>query len=189
MLLQPEKPLLLLDIDGVCCPFDIGEVTELGFPSAPRGDVRLSSAATQLGELESLFELCWASGWENEANLRMCPLLGLPPLPVIVFADWIDPADLNDEHDLEVTWKLPAVSRVVGDRTLAWIDDEFEADAFAWAAERNAASSPTLLVKTAPEVGLTSTHLEQLADFARTPLDPITPRIVRQTRLSSKRGR
>jgi hypothetical protein len=167
MLLQPEKPLLLLDIDGVCCPFVIGEATELGFASAARGDVRLSSAAARLRELESLFELCWASGWEHEANLRMCPLLGLPPLPVIVFADWMDPADLNDEHDVESTWKLPAVARVVGGRPLAWIDDELEADAFAWAAERNAGSSPTLLVKTVPEVGLTSAQLAQLADFAR----------------------
>jgi hypothetical protein len=168
VLLQPEKPLLLLDIDGVCCPFGIGEATRtVGGASGARGEVRLSPAAAHLWELESLFELCWASGWEHDANLRMCPLLGLPPLPVIVFADWMEPADLNDEDEMETTWKLPAVARVVGGRPLAWIDDELEADALAWAAGRNASSSPTLLVKTFAEVGLTSTQLEQVADFAR----------------------
>jgi hypothetical protein len=77
-------------------------------------------------------------------------------------------AGRNDEHDVvERTWKLPAVARVVGGRPLAWIDDEFEADAFAWATERNAGSSPTLLVETVPEVGLTAAQLERLAAFAR----------------------
>ena len=83
-------PLLLLDIDGVCFPFDAGEgaPTDLERVSAGGSGVLLSQAtAPLLRELGSLFELCWASGWEHEANLRVCPLLGLPPLPVIVFAD------------------------------------------------------------------------------------------------------
>jgi hypothetical protein len=50
---------------------------------------------------------------------------------------------------------------------LAWIDDELAADAFVWAAKRDAAASPTLLVKTAPHVGVTAAHVEQLAAFAQ----------------------
>ncbi|MEN3341392.1 MAG: hypothetical protein V7644_796, partial [Actinomycetota bacterium] len=50
---------------------------------------------------------------------------------------------------------------------IAWIDDELAADAFAWAAERSAAGSATLLVKTRAHVGLTAEQVEQLAAFAR----------------------
>jgi hypothetical protein len=167
---QAGKPLLLLDVDGVCCPFGAGEgaPTDLELVSTGGSGVLLSPATGAfLRELGSLFELCWASGWEREANLRLCPLLGLPPLPVIVFADWMDSADLDDASEVETTWKLPAVRRVVGIRPLAWIDDQLAADAFAWAAERDAAGSPTLLVKTAAHVGLTAAQVEQLAAFAR----------------------
>jgi len=167
---QAGKPLLLLDVDGVCCPFGSGEgaPTDLERVATGGSGVLLSPATGPfLRELGSLFELCWASGWEHEANVRVCPLLGLPPLPVIVFADWMDSADLDDESEVECTWKLPAVTRVVGSRALAWIDDELAADAFSWAAERTAAGSPTLLVKTVPHVGLTGAQVEQLTAFAR----------------------
>jgi hypothetical protein len=55
----------------------------------------------------------------------------------------------------------------LGGRPIAWIDDELAADAFAWAAERSAAGSATLLVKTRAHVGLTAEQVEQLAAFAR----------------------
>lgn len=168
--LGSSKPLLLLDVDGVCCPFGAGEgaPTDLERVSVGGSHVLLSPATgSLLRELGSLFDLFWASGWEHEANVWVCPLLGLPPLPVIVFADWMDAADLDDESGVEGTWKLPAVTRVVGNRPLAWIDDELAADAFAWAAQRNAAGSPTLLVKTVAHVGLTAVQVEQLAAFAR----------------------
>ena len=171
LFLEQGKPLLLLDVDGVCCPFGAGEgaPTDLERVSTGGSGVLLSRATGPfLRGLGSLFELCWASSWEHEANARVSPLLGLPPLPVIVFADWMDSADLDDESDVEGTWKLPAVTRVVGGRPLAWIDDELAADAFAWAAERGASGTPTLLVKTVAHVGLTAGHVEQLAAFART---------------------
>lgn len=59
--------------------------------------------------------------------------------------------------------ELPTLQQVVGDGPLAWIDDELTPAAFAWAAAR---PSPTLLLPSAPAVGLTSALLDRLWDFA-----------------------
>ncbi|WP_354699079.1 hypothetical protein DSM112329_04785 [Paraconexibacter sp. AEG42_29] len=118
-----DRPLLLLDLDGVLLPFaarpdDIehrlrGELSLRFRPDTPR----------LLRELGRDFDLVWATMWEHRANTVVAPLLGLPPLPVISF---------DDRVPAHRTLKLPAVRRQVGDRALAWIDDSLGADAHAW---------------------------------------------------------
>jgi hypothetical protein len=60
------------------------------------------------------------------------------------------------------TRKLPAVRDFVGERAVAWVDDEFYEDAFEWAAGR---SPPTLLIRTSAAVGLTEEEVEWLRAF------------------------
>ena len=60
------------------------------------------------------------------------------------------------------TPKLPAVARFVGDRPLAWVDDELFEDAFIWAAERTAI---TLLVRTSGSAGLSEANVRELQRF------------------------
>ena len=61
-------------------------------------------------------------------------------------------------------WKLEAIDAYAGRRPLAWIDDALGPECHQWAAARPA---PTLLVQTAPELGLTSREARLLADWAR----------------------
>lgn len=136
------RPLLLLDVDGVLYPFQAGGAS-------------VPAAAEHLTELRSAFHVVWATLREGSANVTVGPGLGLPRLPVIYF-----------DHGFATgeTWKLPAVVRDVGDRPLAWIDDDLHADAHQWAEQR---SVPTLLVDTDPHVGMTRGHVDRLLSFAR----------------------
>jgi hypothetical protein len=127
-----------------------------------------STAAAHLLALGELFDLVWASGWEEKADEHLPRLLGLPAnLPHLSFSrDPMAPSGASNE-DGRVTsghWKLDAIEAHAGGRPLAWIDDALGPECHAWAAAR---AAPTLLVQTAPELGLTSREARLLADWAK----------------------
>jgi hypothetical protein len=157
-----EKPLLLLDIDGTLCPDGPGPDRAMTWLPGGAGDKCFrSDLPAVLGKLGARYELAWATAWENHANLILAPVLGLPSLPVVRFAD---PAagEVGDGWAGR-TWKLPSVRRFAGERSLAWIDDDLHPDAFAWAALRRI---PTRLIATDQRVGLTDDHIRSLLAFA-----------------------
>ena len=169
-----EKPLLLVDIDGVISLF--------GAPSAGAGGRRApdgsavegslhsiegiphflsSTAAAHLLALAPLFEVVWASGWEEKANEHLPRLLGLRgPLPFLRFSRG---AGAGAGRTTRAHWKLASIDAYAGVRPLAWIDDAFNPACHAWAGAREA---PTLLVSTAPEEGLTSQQAQLLLVWA-----------------------
>ena len=175
-----ERPLLMVDIDGVISLFAAG-----GEQLSPRPEGSLHSiegiphflsatAAAHLLDLAGHFDLVWASGWEERANDHLPHLLGLPGgMPFLRF----DRAD----HPLRgrcprsnAHWKLDAIERHGGERPLAWIDDALDADCRAWAERRTA---PTLLVETDPRVGLTEQEAGLLKAWAeRLAADALRPR-------------
>ena len=159
------RPLLMVDIDGVISLFGApvveqppGATLEGSFHSIDGMPHFLSStAAAHLLALQPLFDLVWASGWEDRANDHLPHLLGLPPaMPFLRFAR--SPGRANAH------WKLDAIDTYAGQRPLAWIDDAFNPACHAWAQERPA---PTLLVQTRPERGLTTQEAERLASWAQ----------------------
>jgi HAD domain in Swiss Army Knife RNA repair proteins len=173
----PGKPLLMVDIDGVISLFGFraGERPQGSFHSIDGIPHFLSAvAAEHLLALSPLFELVWASGWEEKANEYLPALIGLPgPLPHLSF-------DRSPGHS-NAHWKLDAIESYAAARPLAWIDDAFNDACHEWARERHA---PTLLVQTAPHVGLTDREADVLSDWARAtprraprgPRDPRDPR-------------
>lgn len=76
--------------------------------------------------------IAWASSWEGDANLYLCPHFGLPELPFVVFPP----------VPFEPSAKVPAIHAFVGDRPVAWVDDTVTTEARQWARGRTA---PTLL--------------------------------------------
>jgi len=169
-----EKPLLLVDIDGVISLFGspLNVQPGAGHPSSEAGRERIqgslhsidgtphflsATAAAHLLELAEDFDLVWASGWEERAEEHLPRLLGLPAgLPFLRFER--SPGKGNAH------WKLAAIDAYAGTRPLAWIDDAFNEACHRWAGEREA---PTLLVQTAPEQGLTSSEASELTAWAR----------------------
>jgi hypothetical protein len=192
----PQRPLLLVDIDGVISLFGppaAGSRERLAADGTPLdGSFHAiegiphflsSTAAAHLLSLAALFELVWASGWEERANEHLPHLLGLERLPFLRFPRGIvvagagiipggsvagaeGPGGSSGASGPQATmahWKLESVDAYAGRRPLAWIDDAFNPACHQWAAAR---ASPTLLVRTEPELGLTSREAALLREWA-----------------------
>jgi hypothetical protein len=185
------RPLLLVDIDGVISLFGRppGVQEERLAPDGSPLDGSFhaiegiphflsSTAAAHLLSLAPLFELVWASGWEERANEHLPHLLGLPerlpflrfPRGVVVAGAGTIPGGLiagtgpSGPQTTLAHWKLQSIDSYAGERPLAWIDDAFNPACHDWAAARGA---PTLLVQTMPEHGLTSREARLLERWAR----------------------
>ncbi len=160
---RPRPPLLMLDVDGVISLFGFsgGQVPSGRFHSIDGIPHYLSDdAARHLRRLHGVYEMVWASGWEDRANDHLPYLLGLPgPLPYLRF----DSAS-RAGRSLRAHWKLDAVDAHAGRRPLAWVDDAFNDACERWAAARPA---PTLLVPTSPAAGLGEREAQLLLSWAR----------------------
>jgi hypothetical protein len=162
-----RRPLLMVDIDGVISLFGPfvqppAQPVEGSFHSVEGIPHFLSStAAAHLLDLSELFDLVWASGWEDRAGDHLPHLLGVPSgLPFLRFErDVGGRAPHTRAH-----WKLAAIDAYAGARPLAWIDDALDDACREWASAR---SAPTLLVQTAPERGLTGREAQLLAAWAQ----------------------
>jgi hypothetical protein len=155
-----DRPLLLIDIDGVISLFGFDpSYPPAGQFIAVEGIPHFLSAAAgdHLRRLAGGFELAWCSGWEEKANDHLPAALGLPErLPHLTF----DCAPGTTAH-----WKLAAIDAFAGpSRAVAWIDDAHDAATSAWAAAR---PGPTVLVRTEPAIGLTDAQVDQLLTWTR----------------------
>ncbi len=153
---EDEKPLLLVDVDGVLNPYPHcpDGFTEHDFFPEDDEPVRLAAVHGEwLHELALLFRLVWATGWGQEANRLLCPHFGLPQLAAVAFPPVpFDPSG-----------KVPAIDSFVGAHPVAWIDDIVTVEARRWAEER---PHPTLLVEVDPSSGLTRSSVDELLLWA-----------------------
>lgn len=154
-----QRPILAVDVDGVISLF--------GFDDPPdRKEARFelidgmvhcisTAAGERLQRLSKLYDLVWATGWEDRANDVLPVLLGIPELPYLSFDG---AARFGSAH-----WKLGPLQEYAGERPLAWIDDSFDDSCYEWS---NAREAPTLLVPTESELGLEEAHTEALTRWA-----------------------
>jgi hypothetical protein len=153
-------PVLAVDVDGVISLFGFeGPLDRVpGRFHLLDGIAHCISdeAGPQLVRLSEVYELIWATGWEERANDHLPHILGLPELPYLTFDGR---ARFGTAH-----WKLEAIDAYTGSRPLAWIDDSLDESCHAWAERREA---PTLLVPTESDVGLTEAHTDVLLSWAR----------------------
>ena len=150
---EPARPLLMVDIDGVISLF--GPSAWTGRPPGARDRCTRSRAyptSFRPGRPHTcwssrrLFELVWASGWEEKAGEHLPRLLGLPrEIPHLSFERGVGRSNAH--------WKLDAIDAYAGGRALAWVDDALNEACHEWARLR---PCPTLLIQTDPEVGLTA---------------------------------
>ncbi|WP_433479526.1 HAD domain-containing protein [Spirillospora sp. CA-142024] len=152
------RPLLLLDVDGVLNPY--------GYSSRPTGftDHRLfpedddpvlvnAEHGIWITELTRVYDVTWATGWNDNANRLLAPLLGIAPLPVLT----MPPIPFHPSG------KVPIVARLARHRPTAWIDDLHTPQAHTWADNR---PEPTLLITIDPSTGLTRGSIDQALVWA-----------------------
>lgn len=151
-----EKPLLLMDVDGVLNPFPVTPdgFEELDFFPGEDEPVRLLEVhGVWLAELGEVYEIAWATGWGDNANRFLAPHFGLPEYAVVVrLTIPFDPAE-----------KVPAIDAFAGDRSAAWVDDIVTPEARAWARGR---AAPTLLLEVDSAVGLVRSQVDELIVWA-----------------------
>jgi hypothetical protein len=158
----PQRPILLIDVDGVISLFGASEtapaVDPALLPALVDGVPHFLSrrAGLQLTSLSDVFECVWCTGWEERAEEHLPALLGLPGgWPHLRFSA----VPVPDAH-----WKLAAIDAHAGpSRPLAWVDDAHDARCLAWAQAR---PGPTLLVGTDPAEGLTDEQVSRLLEWA-----------------------
>ncbi len=155
-----QRPLLAVDVDGVISLFGFDEPPDRSVARFELIDGMVHCISTTAGErlhrLSDLYDLVWATGWEDRANDSLAPLLGLPELPYLNFDG---AARFGSAH-----WKLGPLDEYAGERALAWIDDSFDQSCFDWAQGR---SAPTLLVPTEAPHGLEEAQTEALTIWAK----------------------
>jgi hypothetical protein len=157
-----DKPLLFVDIDGVISLFGFrSDTCPAGAWVNVDGIPHLLSATAggHLLALARIYDLVWASGWEEKANEHLPLALALPgPLPFLTFPP------RHERPGSHGHWKLPTVEAHARGRPLAWIDDDHGPACEAWARAR---AAPTLLVATQPPTGLTDAHVARLTAWVR----------------------
>ncbi len=156
----PERPLLLVDVDGVLSLFGPGVDRAACTPALVEGIPHFLSreVAARLARIAAGYECVWCTGWEDRADGHLPHLLGLP-------AGWAH-LSFADRPEDGAHWKLRAIDDLAGPhRPAAWIDDAHDERCRAWAAAR---PGPTLLVTTDPAVGLTEADAAQLEAWAAT---------------------
>jgi hypothetical protein len=171
-------PYLFLDVDGVINAMDglnrgdwpdfhktrVRTVTLRGL-RAGRYPVRISQS--MCGELASLpVDVHWATTWEDDANIALGYLTGLPRFPVACTYVDDDPRRAA-AHDAAIAgpWKWLDIQVLVDrdPRPVIWLDDEdipFEAGQ--WFEER---AIPHLLIRPDENVGLTRAHISEIRAF------------------------
>lgn len=178
---ENDKPLLLLDIDGVLNAYGR---TYLDADAAERQhDDKYYQAVAEgyllflhknhaeyVEELESRFEVMWATMWQWRAP-RFGEVAGYGQSWDFINFDLIrgrtaQSREIGMRGAGVGSYKWPGVLHTAADRPFVWIDDDLEPWQHAWAEERHRAGTGTLFIQPNIWEGLTREHVNTAVNFA-----------------------
>jgi len=195
-----ERPVLLLDIDGVGNLFPPTLWDEKGkriinsqpvtrehivhraslddFQTSPYC-LRIPTDLPELvAQLREHFDVHWYTMW-NEAAVRVFgPLAGLPAMPYFE-CDWIEGREILHDSGApdwmrKEVWvaKTPLIEKHIGQRPFCWIDDDSN-PADIWYLDDYAEVGPFRLITVEPETGLTQAVVDEALAWAAGRLSPL----------------
>ena len=159
-----EKPLLLLDVDGVLNPepvssgkrpegYQTHRMRPGGWDHPRQKPLRVwlnPQHGVELLKLAEVYELVWCTTWEHEANEWIAPHLGLPELPVIEFGKSLA------RPDGRIHWKTARVIEYTAGRPFVWVDDETGSWDVAYIKRHSTGSARFSLMHVNTRIGLTT---------------------------------
>ncbi len=176
-----DKPILLLDIDGVINAFDPtrphvtrkvgGRWTKNGSftPYTLRFD---NEVVEMIDALSEHFEIHWATMWNGRANHQVAPVLGIEGFPVMTCSHeaGYDAAIARGlrPRTVRFLWyaKTPLIPSYVKGRPFAWVDDDHTFEDKIYLRKHEAITAPFLLHKTDAKTGLTWADVADLITWA-----------------------
>lgn len=182
-----QKPLFLLDIDGVLNLFDAWErVGKVWWDTkgrmhqrkvAPAHLTEVEAAgyrlllhpehADMVAEIETVFEPVWATMWQDRAWMAGVEMGFGVDWDYIDFDSYRISRPVGQMTGIGIgNIKNPGIIDILGDRPGVWVDDDMTPAQHAWAAARTEAGIPTLFIQPDPEFGMTREHFEQIMAFA-----------------------
>lgn len=185
MKMTSERPVLLLDIDGVLNLFPHfleDRVTR----QTQRQSALLSStqkqpysldipldAADLVDQLADYFELHWYTMWNEHARAVFTPLAGIRQQFDHFECDWVGGLDALNATDTpewmrKAIWvaKTPLIPEHVGDRPFVWVDDDTTPVDSLWL-EAHPEVGEFLLITVEPHSGLTQDTVNEAIAWAQ----------------------
>lgn len=173
--LVSDKPLVLIDVDGVINAFaddakntwpDLRTTT--AHADGREWKIRYSpTVVAWLNKLHERAEVTWLTTWETWAATSLAPEIGLEQgKDWVVFGRQADaPTPFSGPNRHTHWWKFELVKRAhaESDRRIVWVDDDFAfySDAWKWAAAR----PNTLAIMPNCDLGITQKNMDELDAF------------------------